>query len=185
MNKLYFVTHNSKKIEEFSQLFIDSGIELVELGYEICELQTEDMDVIIKDKTLKAFDYLRHPVLVDHSGLSLDALGGLPRGLTQLFWDKLQGRICNITHALGNSKANALTSLGYCDGKMIHTIHRQLNGTIAENYRHGYRNFQWDNIFIPDGHDRVFSEMDIDEKNLFSQRANAVKELLKIVRVRF
>lgn len=182
MNEICLVTKNSYKIQEFRTLFLATPLRAVELSFDIREIQTEDIETIIRDKVIKAFSFARRPVIVDHSGLSLVALGGFPRGLTQLFWDTVRGdRICDIVKALGDDTATAITWLGFCDGKKIYACYSQLEGAIAEKPA-GTRDFQWDRIFIPKGYDRTYAEMDIEEKNRLSQRAKALEKLLDILK---
>lgn len=41
----------------------------------------------------------------------------------------------------------------------------------------GSTNFGWDPVFQPDGYNQTFAEMNSDEKNKISHRANALKKL--------
>lgn len=176
--QICFVTRNDFKAEEFEALFSDAKVNLVRYSNAIHEIQTDDMEAIIRDKVKKAFALVRRPVMVDHSGLEIEALGGLPKGLTQLFWDTLKEHgVCRLVKALDQYGARAIVSLGFCDGRKIHVIHERLSGTIIPETR-GHRNFQWDTIFVPQGYDKTYSEMEIDEKNALSQRATATRKLL-------
>ena len=49
-------------------------------------------------------------------------------------------------------------------------------GRIATEM-HGEKGFGYDPIFIPDGSDKSFAEMSMDEKNKFSHRQKAVTQL--------
>jgi XTP/dITP diphosphohydrolase len=57
---------------------------------------------------------------------------------------------------------------GICDGKII-----------AE--RKGDKGFGYDPIFIPDGSDKTFAEMDMTEKNKFSHRKKAMEKLISFL----
>lgn len=177
--EIYFVTNNHYKFEEFRTLLAPFNIELRQYTIAIKEIQTDDMRAIIIDKTTKAFEQVMRPVLVDHSGLSLECLEGMPMGLTQLFWDKLKGdKICSMATSLKSRKAKAVTFLGFCDGKNIYTSDYEKEGQISDVPK-GTRAFQWDTIFIPQGHSKTYSEMDLAEKNKISQRGLATKKLFK------
>ncbi|RRN77485.1 RdgB/HAM1 family non-canonical purine NTP pyrophosphatase, partial [Pseudoxanthomonas sp. SGD-10] len=52
-----------------------------------------------------------------------------------------------------------------------------VNGTITSE-RRGNAGFGYDPIFIPDGYDRTFAEMSLEEKNQISHRAKAMEKLL-------
>ena len=61
------------------------------------ELQTEDSKRLVKDKAIKAFKQVGRPLFVEHTGLYIDYMNGLPGGLTQIFWDNLQAdKFCEI-----------------------------------------------------------------------------------------
>lgn len=185
MNEIYFVTKNEFKFEELNNLFSDHGIKLIQFPYPcgINEIQTKDISTIILDKVIKAFSIVMHPVIVDHSGLSLDAFGGLPMGLTQVFWDALEENIAEIVIQLNNTRAKAITALAFCDGKNIYTSQAELAGTIVQNPIDATdRKFQWDTIFMPEGKSVTFSKMTVEEKNKISQMAVSVKDLAEKIK---
>ena len=39
----------------------------------------------------------------------------------------------------------------------------------------GHNAFGWDPVFKPDGYDKTFAELDLEEKNKISHRGNALK----------
>jgi XTP/dITP diphosphohydrolase len=176
-SRLHFVSQNPFKAEEVTGLGYDAGIEILHVREKIEELQTNDDELLIRDKTLKAFAKIRFPVVVDHSGLHLECLGGMPGALTQVFWDNLGAKLCDIARAFGNKKASASCFLGYCDGYMIHVFSARLEGKISDAPL-GSRAFQWDTIFIPEGTTQTYGEMTAEMKNKFSQRRRAFDNLL-------
>jgi XTP/dITP diphosphohydrolase len=78
---------------------------------QIHELQTLETRVLVRDKALKAFDKLRLPTFVEHASLQMKCLGGMPGALTQLFWDKLEHKLCDIVKCLGNDEAFATSTI--------------------------------------------------------------------------
>jgi XTP/dITP diphosphohydrolase len=50
-------------------------------------------------------------------------------------------------------------------------------GTIIAN-RRGTMGFGYDAVFLPEGSDKTFAEMKIEEKNIFSHRRKAVDKLV-------
>ncbi len=80
----------SQRRRRFSPL----GISVVPLERAIEELQTTDTEALVRDKALRAFDYLGEPLFVEHTGLYLDYLQGLPGGLTQIFWEDPGESLC-------------------------------------------------------------------------------------------
>lgn len=177
---ILFASQNPFKAEELIPLADEAGISLRHVELQINELQTMDTDALIRDKTLKAFSQLRLPVIVDHASLAIDSLGGMPGNLTQLFWDRLEDKICSMVHFLGNPEAVARTTLGYCDGKKLYSFAAEQKGEIAK-HPEGNREFQWDTIFIPTSYSATYAEMPVTDKNQFSQRKKAFDELLSLI----
>ena len=86
--KIRFVTNNDNKLKEV-QSFLRT-VEIVPAKLKIEEIQTNDVEKLVKDKLLKAFSKVGRPVFVEHTGLYMKSLNDFPGGLTQIFWDNLQ-----------------------------------------------------------------------------------------------
>ena len=120
-NEIVFISQNPYKFEEFKLLFDGSSIPIVHMRRELKEIQSDDLKEIVRRKTLDGFAEIGRPVLVDHTGLFIEAWNGMPGGLTQLFWDTLGGeRICRMVDTGQHRNAIARTVLGYCDGRKLH-----------------------------------------------------------------
>src|SRR5262249_21296937 len=156
------------KLAEAKAILDPLGIAIGPVLRTIEELQTEDSKLLVRAKALKAFEYLGEPLFVEHTGLYLDYLNGLPGGLTQIFWDRLEAD--RFAQLFGNAhhKVVAKTIIGYINGKKCHFFEGEISGTIASKPR-GSRDFQWDCVFIPDGFDKTFAELG-DKKNEISMR---------------
>ncbi|MCE9940699.1 MULTISPECIES: non-canonical purine NTP pyrophosphatase [Serratia] len=167
-----FITKNKYKIKEITSLLENTGVSIIAAEYSIDEIQTENVEALIRDKLLKAFNLVGRPVFVEHTGLYIESLNGFPGGLTQIFWDKLQAD--NFSKLLGvgeNTKLIAKTIIGYCDSMKIHIFEGEVYGKISPVPK-GPRDFQWDCIFIPDGENKTFAEMG-GMKNEISMRKKA------------
>ncbi len=177
--KLRFLSRNTHKIGEATRILSNYGIALEATHAEVEELQTVDTDRLIRDKALKAFGKIGHPLFVEHTGLYLELLNGFPGGLTQVFWDQLGKEKFSKLFASQSAKAVARTHIGYVDGRKVHVFSGEVVGKIVYPCRvdHG---FQWDCVFVPKGKRQTFSEMGA-EKDLISMRAKALEELAKFV----
>ena len=126
--KIRFMSGNENKIREVRRILAPIGVEVVPVSRKIEELQTQDVDALVRDKLIKAFREIGRPLFVEHTGLYLTGLNDLPAGLTQIFWDRLEAeRFTDLVAALGNSKVTAKTVLGYCDGRKMY----QFSGELA------------------------------------------------------
>lgn len=171
--RIRFLSKNAHKIAEAETILGPLGVEVIPITMPIDELQTHDVAVIVRDKVLRAFNAIGHRLFVEQTCLYLDALNGFPGGLTQPFWDSLKAdRFCELFGRGDNQGLTARTWIGYCDGRRIHQFEGEIRGTVAAEPR-GDRAFQWDCVFIPDGHDKTFAEMG-ERKNEISMRRLAL-----------
>jgi len=88
--KLRFASRNEFKLAETATILQLLGVELVAVKQAIEELQTTDVSRLVRDKALRAFTKIGRELFVEHTGLRIKVLNGLPGGLTQVFWDALQ-----------------------------------------------------------------------------------------------
>lgn len=172
------MSSNASKIQEVKSIIEAVGVKIIPINQKIEELQTEDVDRLVKDKVTKAFCSIGRPLFVEHTGLYLDGLNDLPAGLTQIFWDKLEAdNFAALVRGLGNSSVIARTVIGYCDGKQILFFKGEVAGRVSDTPK-GPREFQWDCLFIPAGHTQTFAEMGA-LKNEVSMRRIALDAFAK------
>lgn len=164
---------NEHKITEARRILTPEGIEIIPVSKKIEELQTEDVEALVRDKLRKAFQAIGRPLFVEHTGLYLSGLNGLPAGLTQIFWDKLEAdRFASLVASLGDSKVTAKTVLGYCDGREMYLFEGAIEGVVPKTPL-GPTAFQWDCVFIPKGYAETFAQMGT-KKDEISMRRKAL-----------
>ena len=162
--RIRFVSRNDNKVREVAEHLHGRGIDIVPVRHGLQELQTSDVDELIRDKCLRAFAYAGRPLIVEHSGLRLDAMNGLPGGLTQVFWDHLLAdRFCELYGRTAVNGVEARSTLAYCDGRRIAVFTHAVRGSVTPEPR-GTRAFQWDCVFVPEGGVQTFAEMGPDKK---------------------
>ncbi len=69
------------------------------------------------------------------------------------------------------------------NGKLT-TFQGEIQGVITRE-KHGLQGFGYDPVFLPDGFDRTFAEMELAEKNRISHRALAVQKLIDYLTTRY
>ena len=176
-----FLSSNVHKIREVETILGPVGVRIVPAPIKIEEIQTEDVQRLVRDKTLKAFERIGRPVFVEHTGLHLPGLNGLPGGLTQIFWDRLQAdSFVALVKNLGSRIVTAKTVIGCCDSRTIHYFEGEVSGTVPDSPV-GPRDFQWDCVFVPDGFSQTFAELG-DKKNEVSMRRKALDQFAKFLR---
>ena len=175
--KLYFVSKNPDKIQEMKLLFQQTVYSIKPFtDKNLFEIQTKDSEQLVHDKTVKAFSIIQKPLFVEHTYLKIDAIKGFPGGLTSSFWESFEADL-TCKH-FSKSNATAETIISYCDMKHIYTFNGSTAGSISTSPM-GDSTFQWDTVFIPDGHTKTFAEIGTAEKNKFSMRATAVKKFIE------
>ncbi|HEX2830222.1 MAG TPA: non-canonical purine NTP pyrophosphatase [Burkholderiales bacterium] len=179
--KLRFVSKNEFKRNEAASILVSSGVDVVALNITVEELQTEDTTRLVKDKTLKAFAKVGRPLFVEHTGLYLAYLNGLPGGLTQIFWDRLGAdRFACLFGQSSDCAVVARTVIGYTDARRFFSFVGEIAGRITPEPR-GPRDFQWDCVFQPYGFDKTFAELGA-KKNEISMRRIALDQFANFLR---
>jgi XTP/dITP diphosphohydrolase len=179
--QLRFVSRNPHKIAETAKILGSLHIDVRGTELAIEELQTTDSKTLVRDKALKAFRTYAEPLFVEHTGLYLAQMNGLPGGLTQIFWDTLKAeRFCDLFGRGQNTAVEAKTILCYLDGKRFHFFEGAIEGKIAAVPK-GPPDFQWDCIFVPDGRTQTFAELG-DAKNEISMRRKALDKFVSFLK---
>jgi XTP/dITP diphosphohydrolase len=191
-DRLLVATHNQGKLEEIADLlspFEVSVVAAVALGLaEPDETET----TFVGNARLKAHAAARASGLValaDDSGLSVDALGGAPGVFTADWATTAQGRdfavgMDRVWRELQAVQAPEPRRAQFCctlvlaapDGQ-DHVFEGKAHGRLIWPGR-GTQGHGFDPIFLPDGFDQTFGEMDRWEKNRLSHRADAFAKLV-------
>jgi XTP/dITP diphosphohydrolase len=170
--RLRFLSGNANKIAEAKAILAGAGFDLIAVQKKLDEIQSADVELLVRDKCVKAFRLIGRPVFVEHTGLYIEALNGFPGGLTQIFWDTLGAeRVAALFAREDDGRAVARTRIGYCDGRCVHQFEGEVSGRLARAPR-GEAS-QWDCVFIPDGSEETFAEMG-ERKNEISMRRKAL-----------
>ncbi len=179
--KIRFASVNEQKIRDAREFLEQSGIEIISFPVRIIEQQTEDLHQLVSDKLMSAFKLIGKPVFVEHSGLFINSLNGFPGGLTQTFWNRLHAvRFSELIGTLDDPSAVARSVIGYCDGRKRHFFEGKVTGRISREPA-GSEGFEWDNVFIPDGHSCTLAELG-GVHNELSMRKQALDALIDHLR---
>jgi len=185
---LVIASHNEGKVAEFAVLLAPFGIELrsaAELGLPEPEETGDSFRANAELKARSAVELSGLPALADDSGLAVTALDGAP-GIHSARWGGKERdflfAMTRVQGALGKSddrSAQFVAALSLCwpDGD-CETVEGRVNGTLTWPPR-GTQGFGYDPMFVPDGHDLTFGEMEPEPKEAISHRAVAFARLVK------
>jgi XTP/dITP diphosphohydrolase len=176
IDRISLITGNEGKAREYGALL---GIEVSAVKEDLIEIQSLDVVEVVKKKVEDAYSKLRTPVLVDDTGLVLNAWNGLPDALVTWFLSSVGAQgILDMAARVTDRTATVTTALGYADVNGVRVFTGTLEGTLTTE-RCGDGGFGYDPIFIPAGSVVTFAEMSSEEKNGISHRRLAVEELRK------
>ncbi|KAG6444018.1 hypothetical protein O3G_MSEX003171 [Manduca sexta] len=177
---LTFVTGNAKKLEELRAILgVNFPLEIINYKLDLPELQGEVDEVSVK-KCQEAARRLRKPVLVEDTSLCFNALKGLPGPYIKWFLEKLQPEgLHRLLAGWEDKSAEAVCTFAYCAGNCddldVVLFQGITKGKIVPP--RGTRDFGWDCVFQPDGHDKTYAELPKSEKNKISHRYKALEKL--------
>ena len=188
--KLVIASHNEGKVREIRALLAPFGIEPVSAGSLGLPEPAETGTTFVANAELKArsaADLSGIVSLADDSGLSVEALKGEP-GIYSARWAG-ENKDFNLAMKLVHDNlsyvgpdagrdAHFVCALSLCwpDGH-IENFEGQVHGTLVWPPR-GKRGFGYDPMFLPDGRQQTFGEMDPDAKHEISHRAAAFRKLV-------
>ncbi|WP_425074104.1 RdgB/HAM1 family non-canonical purine NTP pyrophosphatase [Sagittula sp. S175] len=168
------ITGNKGKAAELSAML---GCELECHKLDLPEIQSLDVAEVAREKAAAAYALVGAPVIVDDTGMSLDAMGGFPGALVAWMLDATgNDGVLKLLAGEDNRAATVTTALGYADENGVQVFVGAVEGTIPTEER-GTDGFGYDPIFIPAGHEATFAEMDADTKNSLSMRKRAADKL--------
>ena len=179
-----FVTTNEHKRREVQQIL---GVALEGADLDLPEIQAIDPAEVAAEKVRAAREALGDtgvPVLVEDSGLMVEAWGGFPGALTKWVMQSVGNEgLLRMFDSGEDSSARAVcaVALAGADGK-VRTFRGEVGGTVAESPRGG-GGFGYDPVFVPGWSQETYAEMG-EAKNTDSHRARAfraVKEWLEKV----
>jgi len=191
--KLVIASHNEGKVREIRALLAPFGIEPVSAASLDIPEPVETGTSFAANAELKArfsADLSGFVALADDSGLCVDALNGDPGVYTADWaetpngrdWQFAMQKVEDKLQALGpdaGRDAHFVCVLALCwpDGH-VETFEGRVEGTLTWPPR-GTIGFGYDPVFVPLGRDQSFAELEPEEKNAMSHRADAFAKLVE------
>lgn len=173
-----FVTGRPEKALEAARL----GFPLERVDLDLPEPQSLDPSEVAEAKARAAFEIVGRAVLVEDSGLAVEAWGGFPGALVK-WLEKSAGLegIARMLDPFPDRGARAVCAIVCFDGETISAARGVAPGSIAPAPR-GTQGFGWDALFVPRGEERTFAEMSPAEKDRVSHRGLAWAEMARKLR---
>jgi XTP/dITP diphosphohydrolase len=184
--RLVIASHNPGKVVEIAALLAPYRVETIGAGALGLAEPEETETTFEGNAALKAYPAAKAsgvPSLADDSGLVVPALGGAP-GIYSARWagptKDFRVAMERVQRELGDKDRSAhfvaVLALAWPDGE-TGLFRGEVYGRLTWPPR-GERGFGYDPIFIPDGSDQTFGEIDPDLKHRISHRARAFAKLV-------
>ncbi|MBI2445023.1 non-canonical purine NTP pyrophosphatase [Candidatus Micrarchaeota archaeon] len=179
MKAVTLVTSNESKVREAKAVL--KGWNVLHMNVDVQEIKSTSMEETIVSKAKTAYAMIRKPVLVEDTGLFLDAYHQFPGTYTK-FCIRLLGMDGILRLLQGKVRtAQFQTWLAWYDGRTLRVFQGVSKGKIAEkaSVKAAEKKLPYDSIFIPDGDTRPYSEMSKEEKAKTSHRAAAFANFVR------
>ncbi|MCZ2810014.1 MULTISPECIES: RdgB/HAM1 family non-canonical purine NTP pyrophosphatase [unclassified Modestobacter] len=195
MTQLLLATRNAGKLAELQRLLATAvpGVEVLGLR-DVAEYPEapETGATFEENALLKAREAVRYtglPAVADDSGLTVDALNGMP-GILSARWSGrhgddpantalLLGQLADVPDERRGAAFVCAAALVTPDGGE-HVLERRWRGTVVREPR-GSNGFGYDPVFVPAGHTVTSAELEPAEKDAISHRGQAFAALLPVI----
>lgn len=190
MQKVILASGNKHKLEEIQEILKDYKLELETMhdaglvDYEIIE----DGDSFEANSLIKAqavMDELGIDTIADDSGLEVDALDGAPGVYSARYAgedadylannEKLIKELADVPDEKRTARFVTVLTMLFKNGDKI-VVRGEVEGVIGHEAK-GANGFGYDPLFIVPELGKTFAELESNEKNALSHRANALKFL--------
>ncbi|WP_314512570.1 non-canonical purine NTP diphosphatase [Xanthocytophaga agilis] len=190
MMQLCFATNNRHKIEEISRL-VGNNFHIVSLQEIGCYDELPETHDTIEENAFEKAEYVwEHfgvSCFADDSGIEVESLNGEPGVNTAFYAGPQRNNNDNMDLLLKNlqGKENRNARFRTCIALIIngekHLFEGKIEGHILE-HQQGTGGFGYDPIFMPNGYQKSFAEMTLDEKGSISHRGKAVQKLIEFLK---
>jgi len=193
--RLLLATRNAGKLAELRRLLESAvpGVEVVGLtDVDDYPEAPETGATFGQNALLKAREAVRYtglPAVADDSGLTVDALNGMP-GVLSARWSGrhgdddantalLLGQLADVPDERRGAAFVCAAALVTPDGTE-RVLERQWRGTVIREKR-GSNGFGYDPVFVPEGLSLTSAELEPEEKDARSHRGQAFAALVPVI----
>ena len=188
--RVLLASRNPKKLGEMRRIFAPllPDVEVLGLDDVPAYVEVPETGATFADNALlKAREGFAHtglPTVADDSGLTVDALNGMP-GVLSARWSGRHGddeaNLRLVLAQLADTPDERLgaafvCAVAYVDGSREVVVDGRMPGRLIREKR-GTNGFGYDPIFVPDGYDVTSAELPSEDKDAISHRGKALRAL--------
>ena len=186
MTTLIFATNNQHKVEEIKKI-IGTKFQIIPLKEAGIDVDIPEPHDTLEANAIEKSSFIHRlnnqNCFSEDTGLETDALNGEPgvksaryAGEGKDFQQNIDKLLLNLK-GIENRKAMFRTVISLILDNKEYLFEGICEGRIIEDQK-GSQGFGYDPVFIPDGSEKTFAEMSMDEKNIFSHRRKATDQLI-------
>jgi XTP/dITP diphosphohydrolase len=188
--RVLLASRNPKKLAELRRILAPALPDVEVVGLDDVEHYDEVPETgatFAENALIKAREGHRHtglPTVADDSGLTVDALNGMP-GVLSARWagghgdDEANLRLVldQVSHVPDDRLGAAFVcAVAYVDDEREIRTDGRMPGRLVREPR-GINGFGYDPIFLPTGYDRTSAELTVEEKDAISHRGQSLRAL--------
>lgn len=177
MKTTYFITENSGKFREGSNVLKKYNIRLKQIKYSKPENKKLSIEKIAENATKILFKKFKKSLIVEDTGIFFNAYKNFPGKNSKIVFKRLglNGILKKLENK--NRKAYFKTAIGFADKNKVKVFVGYCRGKISKKVIGKiHKNLPYDNIFIPEGYSKVFAQI-MKTKQKISSRVRAFEKL--------
>ena len=185
MPPIVFATGNANKVKE-ANAALRGAFEIIGLDEIGCREELPETSPTLEGNALEKARYVHQHYQADcfseDTGLEVEALNGAPGVYSARYAGPARDAEANMGLLLSNLKgvenrnARFRTVIALILDGQEYTFEGIVNGQII-HIKKGRGGFGYDPIFVPEGYNRTFAQMPVEEKNAISHRGRAIAKL--------
>ncbi len=189
MEQIIFATHNKHKLQEVKKLLSDKfkilslndiGLydEIPETGFTLKENASQKSHYLVQRFSQNCF--------ADDTGLEVDALNGEPGVFSARYagekatYEQNVEKLLTELKGIKNRKARFKTVISLIYNNKEYFFEGVVEGQILTEKK-GNKGFGYDPVFVPNGYNQTFAEINTELKNKISHRGKAVQKLVRFL----
>ncbi|MBC7534912.1 MAG: RdgB/HAM1 family non-canonical purine NTP pyrophosphatase [Ferruginibacter sp.] len=190
MRSLIFATNNKNKVAEIRSV-LDDGFEVISLKEAGIDIDIPEPHATLEENALEKsktiYGLTGKDCFSEDTGLEVSILNGEPGVRSARYAGDENNFKANISKLLENLKgkenrqAQFRTVISLILSGNEYQFEGICKGNIIENET-GMGGFGYDAIFVPEGSERSFGEMTMEEKNMYSHRKKATVKLIEFLK---
>ncbi len=186
MNKIIFASNNKNKADEI-RMILGSDYEIITLKEAGIDIEIPEPHHTLKENAIEKATVIHKMTnancFSEDTGLEVEVLNGAPGVFSARYAGENAGAADNIEKLLrelqGKEDRKACFTTCIClilNGNQ-HFFEGKCHGTIT-TFATGSNGFGYDPVFIPDGYEHTFAELDQQTKANISHRKKAVAKMV-------